>query len=264
MSQDAANGAGNPINGASGGGTPAGSGESVTLAQVNEAINKAIGPRLKRAQEDMLAALQQTLPEMLKQVLPESKVREPEAAASNEASSERLTMKALQERVENLTKAVQTHQQAAKEADARARDAQMRARVQAEFARHLGADSPHLKPYMATYYDMDKRIVEGPDGTPTVKFKRDGYDESLSLELGVKELFDSELKHLVQVSKANQLPPANAFGNRGTPWQAPKATAPQGINPFDAELLDAVAKDRPELAQALAQHALSQNGTSQK
>jgi hypothetical protein len=230
---------------------------SVTLAQVNEIVNKALSARDRRISEQFTAQFAE-----LKGLLQPAKAAQPEPnAADNSASSEKLTLKALHEQIASLNKGIEQERKARAEAEQKAVETRMRAEVQAQFARHLGADSPHLGPYvnhyLAQFQHKDGQVVRKVVG-------QYGEEEFLPADKGIEELFKGDLKHLVQTSKAGNLPPAGIGQLRGTPFA--KALAPQanGLNPMRAEMLEAIAKDRPELAAQLAAAYAVQNGSGSK
>lgn len=259
MSSDAGAPSGNGASG-NGAGTPS-VGDNVDVAAlVNEAVNKALGARLKRI--DLEGQITRAVEAAIAKVPAQSADKpqeQPTAPAGNDADAGKLSMKALQEQVSNLTKQLQAQQKAAQEAEARAKDTRARAEFRAKLSAKLGADNPLLDPIMDSLYDVKKRVVES-DGRLAVKFVDQFGNEDLKpIDEGVNALFESELKHLVQQSKAGNLPSAgyrpSANGKPIPGMQAAKGQ-PQ-LNPLDRDLIEAVAKDRPELAEALASQALA-------
>lgn len=246
------------VNGASGNGAgiPSASDGVDVAALVNEAVNKALGARLKRI--DLEGQITKAVEAALAKATPASadKPQEhPTQPASDGAEPGKLSMKALQDQVSNLTKQLAAQQKAREEADARAKDTRARAVFREKLSAKLGADSPLLDPIMDSLYDVKKRVVEN-EGRLLVKFQDQwGGEELKPIDEGITALFDTELKPLVQQSKANALPPTGIRGATGSPFGAQRPAPPKGISPLDMDLIEAVAKDRPELAQALAEQA---------
>lgn len=242
-----------------GAGNPGSVGDGVDVAAlVNEAVNKALGARLKRIDLEgqitrAVEAAIAKVPAQSAHTAQESTATPP--AAGDGASDGKLSMKALQEQVSNLTKQLQAQQKAAQDAEQRARDVRARSEFQSRLAAKLGADHPMLGALMDSLYDVKKRVVE-QDGRLAVKFVDQwGNEELKPLDEGVSALFDGELKPFVQQSKAGALPPAGFRAASGQPLRAQQIQQQTGLNPLDAELIEAVAKDRPELAATLAQQA---------
>ncbi len=247
-------------NGASGNGAGIPSaGDSVDVAAlVNDAVNKALGARLKRI--DLEGQITKAVEAAIAKATPAAAQNAQEqttAPIGNDADPGKLTMKALQDQVTNLTKQLAAQQKAAQEATAQAQDTRRRSEFQSKLAAKLGADSPHLGPLMDSLYDVRKRVVES-DGRLALKFVDQwGNEELKPLEDGVNALFDGEFKHLVQASKAGSLPPGGFRGNgKPLPGMQRVQGQPQ-LNALDRDLIEAVAKDRPELAETLAQQALA-------
>lgn len=250
MSSDAVAESGNSA-GANGGGNPSG-GDSVNVAAlVNETVNKALGARLKRVVEEITTGLPGIIAAELAKVVP-SKTPDAQQPASNDAGGEKLTLKALQEQIAKLNSGIDAERKARADAEQRERDGRMRHEVQTHFARHLGADSPHLRPYVNEYMPQ----FQFKDGAIVRKVTGEYGDEQfMPADKAVEELFKGDLKHLVQQSKAAQLPPTTFRNAQGQPFQI-QAPANHKVNPILAEIATGIAKDRPELAPQLAQMAI--------
>lgn len=248
------------VNGSSGNGAVNANATSGVTAELKNEIQKIVMGIFKdQVPRAVKSAVSESIPEALKAVMGDlqpGKANEPAsqaAQAGNAADPEKVTQKA---RIEALEKQLQAFQKRAEDSESRARDASMRSRVQSEVAKFLPANDPNHAAYMGMLYDIQKRFVDA-DGNPSVKFKREWGEENVPLEQGVKELFEGELKHLVQHSKAQNLPSA---GFRGVGKPIPGMQVAKGqpqLNPLDRDLIEAVAKDRPELAEALATQALA-------
>jgi hypothetical protein len=241
-------------NGGSGSGNSGGLDGASVVALVNETVNKANSPWVQRFNERIKA-----LDEVIAKLSASSAERQPQEptqpVAGNDASTEKLSLKALHEQIANLNKAIESERQARAKAEAGAKDARMRAEVERRLTAKLGADNPLVPTLMDSLYDVKKRFVETADGRLAVKFTDAGYDDFKPLDEGVEALFSNELKHLVQQSKAAALPPTPSnYRVAGQP--IPQAPRGMTVNPILAEIAGGIAKDRPELTQQLMQMAI--------
>ncbi len=150
-----------------------------------------------------------------------------------EQVQEKLSLQALQAQIESERKARQA-------AEAKNTQLKLQGDFQSHFAKHLGADSPHLKPYLKYYED---RLKLGDDGQAYLKMQRDGFEDVVPLEVGMKELLDTDLKHLVS-AKTSHLPPTgpNAL-LRGSPVQSQQSHK-QESNPIMSEMLTHILKQQ--------------------
>lgn len=250
-------------NGASGNGAGIPStGDGVDIAAlVNDAVNKALGARLKRI--DLEGQITRAVETAIAKVPAASaeKSQEQTAQAGSDAEPGKLSIKALQEKFDSEMKAMRAsldgERKARADAEQRAKDTRARSEFHAKLAAKMGADHPMLGTLMDSLYDVKKRVVES-DGKLAIKFADQyGGEELKSLDEGVNALFENELKHLVQTSKAGSLPSAGFRGN-GKPIPGMQAAKGQPqLNALDRDLIEAVAKDRPELAEAMATQALA-------
>jgi hypothetical protein len=195
MSNEAPVGSGIPQSGTASGNADAADQAGKLAALVNETVNKALGPRLARLEEKFAETLRQAL------AASQPELKEGD---SNGASSERVTNKALHAELETIKRQLQQEKLSAE-------DARQRSEVYSKLASKMGADHPVLGTLMDSLYDVRKRFTKQSDGRLGVKFSENGYEDIKSLDEGVEALFKGELKHLVQASKANQLPTS---GNR--------------------------------------------------
>jgi hypothetical protein len=218
--------------------------QKIVAGIVRDAVPRAI----KSAVGEEIAPLREALSGLVPQ-----KSENPTPVAGNDASGEKLSLKALHEQIANLNKAIESERSARAKAEAGAKDARMRAEVERRLAAKLGSDNPLVSTLMDSLYDVKRRFVETPDGRLAVKFTDAGFDDFKSLDEGVDALFAGELKHLVQTSKAAALPPS---GYRVAGQPVPAAPKGMQVNPLLAEIANGIAKDRPELAPALAQMAM--------
>lgn len=229
------------VNGHSGSGAVnAGSASSGVTAELKNEIQKIVmGVFKAHVPNAVRAAIGEALPDAIRS-LGELQGNKPEHRAngdSNPADAEKTTQKA---RIEALEKQLQDFRKQAQEAESRAKDERLRSRVQAEIAKYLPASDPNHAAYMSHLYDVTKRFGTDEHGNPIVKFKRDGYEDAAALDVGVKELFEGEYKHLVQRSQADKLPTSGIRSAIGQPMANGKP-GPARANPLDQMLSAAAA-----------------------
>lgn len=226
---------------------PNGQAAAANAAGLDAKMNAIITDRLKRFENrisqmisgDAIAnAVSQAIGK-LAEAPPSGTVQE--QPASNAASGDRLTLKALEEKYKALQNQLQASEKKAQEAEQKARETRARAQVEGKFREALG-DSPAVPHLMASLFDVGKRFVYDEAGNVVVKFQREGYEETLPLDQGFKALADSELKHFVP-AKTKGLPSTSFPGLQGQPMR-PQAPPQNGAprNPF---------------AEVFAQHAAS-------
>jgi hypothetical protein len=252
------------VNGSSGTGAVNANATSGVTAELKNEIQKIVmGIVREQVPRAVKSAISETVPDALKAIMADLQPKQEPATqatpASNPADQEKVTSKA---RIEALEKQLQAFQQRTSEAEGRARDAAMRSRVQAEVAKFLPASDPNHAAYMGLLYDLQKRFAD-QDGTPVVKMRREWGEEAVPLDAGIKELFEGELKHLVQHSKAQNLPTAGYRGAAGQPMGQPKP-GPR-FNPLLAEVASAIGEARPEIGRQLmgvANGEIPSNGTA--
>lgn len=259
-----------------GGGTPPAVVESGKL-DVNDLVNQVVGKRVKKEIARAMESFRGDLMSLVKEAIGQKPAEQPtnsdqSMAASNDANEPVKTIKALQEKYEADMKALKAEMSAANkaraEAEAKARDAQVRSQVQAKLAARLGADNPAVGLLMDSLYDVKKRFIE-QDGHIGVRFKSAYGDEDdiKSLEEAIPILFDKggELHHFVaNQSKAPGLPPG---GVRGIPQTIPNGQPGAGRpNPlYEVAAAHFAAQGEKEVANHLASMAVAApNGTSQK
>lgn len=211
----------------------AGDTANASSSDIDARINRIITARLERQDKKLEQRFDQ-LTQILETIAKPKDAQEPvkQQAASNDASGDKLSLKTLQEQIASLNKGIQERDQRVKEAEQKARDVRLRSDVQSHFARHLGADSPHLRPYvnefMSQFTDMDGH---------TVRMVKNDYGEPQHIPVAsaVDELFKGELNHLVKQSKASALPrPGQQL--TGNPFQLQtQQEQPTGLNPILGE-----------------------------
>src|SRR5579884_2405527 len=127
-------------------------GTGAVTAEMRNEFQKVVMGILKDAMPRMIAqSIQQVLPAALEGIKGEANQKGPEAAAAaaNSGDSEqKLSLKALHEQIAKLNQGIQERDRRVQEAEAKAREVRLRSEVTSQFARHLGADSPHLTPYV--------------------------------------------------------------------------------------------------------------------
>lgn len=236
-------------------------------AKINKAMSNHMGRLEKRLaqmfNENLSKSVESYLEKMVQTEAPANT-----AAPSPEEAQGKLTLKALQEQIANLTKGIEARDKAIQEERQKSSQVRMRSEVQAHFARHLGADNKLLpsqvKFYLDQFTDKDGQIVR--------KVVDEYGNESYApVKEAIDQLFQDELKHLVQApSRAPNLPPNGLRTNNtltGNPFapQRPSIGNVSNINQLDMEMLQMVADTgRPELAQALLAQAQAQANNSNK
>lgn len=199
---------------------------------IDESIGKALSARLPRVKgtEETIAKM---VADAIAKISPTDKPAEP--AVSNPADSEqKLTLKALNDQLANLNKGIQERDRKLQEAEQRTREIRVRSEVSSHFARHLGADSPHIAPYVNHFLGQ----FTDQDGNTMRKVKNEfGEDQFVPANAAIDELFKGDLKHLVNTSKAQNLPRSQSFlqsaGNPFAPQQGQGAQS--DVNPILGE-----------------------------
>lgn len=240
---------------------------TVTRAELQKMIHGTAKAMVENAFKavpslDQIAALMDAKLESVRSAQPTDPTR-PAPAAGNQADGGKVTMESLQERLakqqseyekqQNDMKAIRAQLESTEkrraEAEAKARDTAARAKVREQLSQHV---SPALLDVvMDSFYDHRKRFQAGDDGTVTVRFKRDGYDEDLPLDKGIDEMLKSELKSYRQSDNA-RLPPARIHA-RLHPYQAQANSdnQPPVTNPALLEVARAIQSRNPAGAAAL-------------
>ncbi len=209
---------------------------------VNDAVSKALGPRLKRAtssMEEMIAARVSEALAKIAPVDPSPRVSEPDSDVS-----QKLTVKALDQRVDTQMKALQaelaSERKARADAESKATQTRLRADLESHFSKHIGSDNPHLKAYLNEYASQ----FQHRDGV-TYRVSKDEYGEDalVPIDRAAEELFKNELKHLVPQRSAN-LPPTSIA--RGMPFTGQGPANGKGLGIFEREVLHAQAMGNPD------------------
>ena len=216
-----------------------GNGAALDSAAIEKLINDTVGkalaarlPRVKNTEETLAKMVSDAVAGQLAKLAPEK--GEQPANTNDGTGEQRLTMKALQEKIDGLTKALQDRDKAIQEAEQRTIQTRVQSDVRGLFAKHLGADSPHLNPYASHYLNQFVDI----DGQTYLK-KRDAYGQEsvVPAQDAVNEWFTKgDLKHLV--TRTQQLPSTvrPQFGQPLNPQVPQGGTAPQGQQHFNSPL----------------------------
>lgn len=182
---------------------------------VNEAINKALGPRIRREFE-----------RFEKLLADKTQPAQEQAPAPEAQPGERGSIKQLEQQLTQLKRELENKDKQRLEAEKRAEETRLMGDVTQHFARHIGADSPDLEPYVNAH-KSNFRIRDGQSFF--VRPNEYGEETYVPAKDAVDELFKSQLKHLVQRNKTPQLP-GNANRNaQGRPMTSP-SQQPQGRN----------------------------------
>lgn len=231
-------------------------GAAPDLAELKKLIHDTINDVLPKAVHARVTRTEETLAELVKAELGKLSSAQPQEKKEPATDSEKLTLKALQDQIAQLNKGIEAERKARSEAENAAVRTRKDAEVRSHFARHLQGDAArHMDPYLKFYGD-DFQVKDGVVGR-VVKGEY-GDEQFVPVNKAVDDLFAGDLKHLIQQSKAGNLPPVGARGAQGQPVSRlqPSETRPF----FMDEVVSELAKDRPEVASSLLQQA--PNGTA--
>lgn len=233
------------------------SGTATVTAEMKQELQKIVMGIVKeivpRTIKQSLSEQSDTLLDQLADKMIQSAAGDdPAPANGGEQTQEKLSLKALQQKLDEMQRGIKERDEQIKTERQNAMNLRLRSDVQSHFARHLGADSPHLEPYVNHFLSQ---FVDH-EGKTARKTKNDyGEDTYLPAAQAIDEMFKGDLKHLVQQSKANALP--NAGLVRGQPFNG----QPQGGKRpgFVEQAMNHLATTNPDLAPLIAP-----NGTPQK
>lgn len=226
-------------NGAGGGESGNSSGGNADIERmINDAVSKAIGARMKRLnlEEQIAAAVQKTL------ATSAPAQAEPAEGQTHSDPDQRLNLKTLDSNYKALKQELERERQARQLAEQSATQTRLRSDLHSAFAKHVGADSPHLNAYLNLYANQFK-VHEGT----TYHLRKDefGNEEMVPLDVAADQLFKSELKHLVP-SKTPNLPPSSIA--RGMPMAQPGQQQGQARSGFlEQEIMHSQAMSDPAL-----------------
>jgi len=229
---------GNGANSGSGSGNPS-DGNVDIERMINDAVSKALGARMKRlnVEEQINAAVQKALAA----VSPATTQAEPAEVQNHGDVEQRLNLKTLDARFKAMQDQIAAAERRAQEADDRAAQSKLRSDLQAAFAKHAGADNPHIPAYL-NHYAGQFRVQDGS----TYQLRKDefGQEELVPLEMATEQLFKNELKHLLPTKQVN-LPPTSIA--RGMPMAQPPQNGQARSGFLEQEILHAQAMSDPAM-----------------
>lgn len=188
----------------------------VNEEQLQQMIQKVVMGITKEAIPRMVQkSIEGLVPTLLDKIAEEALKEAPDAAtnaASDVAGDAKPTLKALQQQLLEMQRGIKERDEQIKTERQNALNMRLRSDVQTHFAKHLGADSPHLEPYVNHFMSQ----FADHEGRTARKVKNEyGEDTYVPVDKAIDEMFKGDLKHLVQQSRANALP--NAGLVRGQP-----------------------------------------------
>jgi hypothetical protein len=239
------------IVGNSAGASDTANGEEITVKvsdmerMLNDMLNKALGPRLKRETKGLEASMEKILQAKLASLV------QPQAEATvshQQVSSDepdKLNLKTLDARFKAMQDKIDAAERKAQEAEARATQTRVNSEVQSIFAKHAGQDNPHLPLYVEKYASQF-RAHEGK----VYRVAKDefGEDSLVPLEQAASDMFAGELKHLIQSQPSRGGLPSTSVV-RGMPISNTPGQRQGGI--FEAEIMHHQAMSDPSLYASL-------------
>lgn len=231
----------------------------------NEAVNKALGPRLARFEDGLMKRFEAFAAKQLETLASKTQVPEAVAEASSGTAgtpavdaTEKLTLKGLLQQVEAEKKARLDLEKKLVEERQSGINNKMRSDVMAQFASKMGAESPHLKPYVNEYLSQFTHKDGGFFRKTTGEF---GEESLTPLDKAVDDLFKNDLKHLLPARNAG-LAPRVIPGAQGSPFLTQRPAPQPGVNPMMMEIAEGLAMaGRQDFAQQLLDSAAQGNGT---
>jgi len=208
---------------------------------INDALNKALGPRLKRETGKLAESVERIVQDRLsKLVAPQDQTPANPIQPEVSADHEKLNLKTLDSRFKAIQDELMKERQARKEAEDRATQTRLKSDLSQTFAKHIGSDNPHLQAYLNMYASQFKH----QDGT-TYRIVKDDYgqDALVPLEQAAPEMFAGELKHLVPNAKPN-LPPSSLV--RGQPMPIPQQGKHPALGLFENEIARHLSVNDPD------------------
>lgn len=228
------------VNSASGNGAVNPNATSGVTAELKNEIQKIVMGIMKDAvPRAVKQAVTEAVPAALESIAGDAMKSAPQSksdADGGTANDGRITMKALESQIKDLTQQIAKRDEALQQERQRAIDSQMRSEVRDALSTQIGADNPNLPFIMDSLFDARKRFVQ-QDGQTFVRFKAEygGDDDHVPLKDGIRRLVEGELKHAIPSKTAN-LPPAS-MRVRGNPV----ASQPNGKRSALDEILSVVA-----------------------
>lgn len=210
---------------------------------VNDAVSKALGPRMKRATSSMEEMIAARVAEALAKLAPSSpEAPKIEPASSGDIESNKLNLKTLDHRFKALQDELAAERKARADAEQSAAQARLRSDLESHFARHMGSDNKHLAAYLKLYGEQ----FQHKDGA-TYRVTKDefGEEQYVPVAQAVDNLFKSDLKDLIP-QRGPKLPPTSiARGMPMAPQQGQNGQPPQ-LGIFEREILHHQAMASPE------------------
>lgn len=214
---------------------------------INDAVSKAIGARMKRErstlEEQIAAAVEKTLASRIMNATAEGAAPVARPAEDDEP---KLNLKSLDSRFKSLQDEIAKERKARQEAEQRATQTQINAKLAATFAKHAGQDNPHLPLYIKEYAAQFKA-----DGEQVYRVVRNemGDEELVPLEQAASDMFAGELKHLVPAPAAQSRGGLPTSAVRGMPLVNTAGAPKRGL--FEEEILHHQAMTDPALYASL-------------
>jgi len=207
---------------------------------INDAVSKAIGSRMKRLnlEEQINATVQKALASVVTAQAPTQ--AESAEVQSHGDTEQRLNLKTINSQLKAMQDELAKERQARQEAEQRAAQQKLRTDLHSAFAKHAGADNPHLPAYL-TQWEGKFKVHEGE--TFLSRSDEYGAEELVALDMAAEQLFKNELKHLVP-SKTPNLPPASIIRGMPMPSQPHQSGAPRG-GFLEQEIMHAQAMSDP-------------------
>lgn len=198
--------------------------------QINDLISAGISGTFKRL----------NLGEQIKQALTDGlagmTAAQPKAQVEAvETTEEKLSLKSLQTQLLAEQKGRKDLETALTNERKAGREAKLKGEVKAQFTKALGADSLHLEPYVNHYMN---RFGMNEDGSVYMNTRDEaGFEVKAPLEVGFKQLAETDLKHVIP-AQAGKLPPGPSSFFSGKKEGA-QNTAPKA-NPILAEIFNSI------------------------
>src|SRR5688572_22503940 len=147
MPPDTGTGADQPGNANVGDTTNAGAGD------IDARVNRIISARFERFEKKLASLLDDerlgsVIEKKLEALVVNEEAPKDKPAADSGSEQQKMTVKALHEELTKMRQSIEAERKRADGEAQKARDVRLRSEVHNHFARHLGADSPHLKPYV--------------------------------------------------------------------------------------------------------------------
>jgi hypothetical protein len=212
---------------------------------INDALNKALGPRLKRETGKLTESVEKIVQAKLAGLVqPQAEATHVTPSMVSDSEPEKLNLKTLDSRFKAIQDELAKERKARQDAEDRAAAQKVQSDLQKAFGKFAGQDNPHLPVYLNTYANQF-RTHEGQ--TYRVAKNEFGEEQLVPLEQAASDLFAGELKHLVPAAQP-RLPSTGLV--RGMPMNGNAGNGPK-LGIFEREILHAQAMSDPDLHDAL-------------